>query len=199
MKNIITINRQFGSGGREIGKRLADELGWSYYDKELIAKIAEETGLCEDFIDKHDEKAMSTIYPFSFGKTFTAVYPVPENMIYITQTNIIKELAKKGNCVIIGRCASHILEEEAFKILIYSSNMDKRIDRCYDKVPEDKDKSRKEMESKIRYIDKQRNKYHEFYCGEKRLDINNYNLCIDTAELPIKAAVKLIASLYKAE
>ena len=197
MKNIITINRQFGSGGREIGKRLADELGWCYYDKELISKIAEETGLCKDFINKHDEKAIYNIYPFSFGKTFTAVYPVPENMIYIAQTNIIREIADAGDCIIIGRCASHILKDEAFKILVYSSDIDKVIDRCYEKVPADKDKSRKEMENKIKDIDKQRSKYHEFYTGEKRLDINNYNLCIDTAEIPIKEAVKLIASLYK--
>ena len=193
MRKLITINRQFGSGGREVGKRLADELQIAYYDKELISKISNETGLCDDYISQYEETAISRYYPFTFGRTFAFEYSVPQNTIYIAQTKVIKKLAHMQDCVIIGRCANYILGDEAFKVLIYSSDMDKRIDRCYDKVPADRDKSRDEMKKMINSVDKKRARYYDFYAGEKWLDINNYNLCIDTAKISIQDAVKLIA------
>lgn len=192
MKRIITINRQFGSGGREVGKRLADELKIAYYDKELIAKVAEETGFDLNYISRYEETAVSRYYPFSFGCTLSVGCDMPQDDIYIAQARIIKRLGEMQDCVIIGRCAGYILKDAAFKIFIYASSMKKRIERCYEKVPADRAKSEEEMKKSILSVDKCRSHYYAYYTGEKWLDMRNYNLCIDTAKISIKQAVKTI-------
>lgn len=159
MNTVITINRQFGSGGREVGKRLADALNIAYFDKEIINKIAEKTHLSPS---------------------------------YIEQTKIIKKLAEEQSCVIVGRCANNILKDSAFRVFIYSSDIEKRIQRCYDKVPTDKNKSREEMQKMILSIETQRAKYNQYYTGDDWMNMSNYNLCIDTAKVDIKKAVSLI-------
>ncbi len=106
MNKIVTISREFGSGGREIGKRLAEKLGYAYYDTEIINLLAKETGMSEDYIKNISEKS---VYPvaFQFGKTFTMTNSFYKNQtdILVKQTNIIKQIANRGNAVIVGRCA----------------------------------------------------------------------------------------------
>ncbi len=195
MKKVITINRQFSSGGREVAKRLADTLNLAYYDKELIAKISEQTNLAPSYIEQYSESATSRSFSFTFCRTLSRPTPElsPNDKIQIAQTKIIKELATTGNCVIVGRCANYALADEAFKVFIYSSDMDARVKRCFEKVEEDKEKTEQEMKKQIISIDKQRAKYHSYYTGQDWSDINNYNLCIDTAKISIKKAVELIA------
>ena len=197
MRKIITINRQFSSGGREIGKRLSEVLGIDYFDRELIDLIAKETNLHPDFISTHQESYLSMRFSFTYGRTFSISAPPITEQLQITQTNIIKDLAKSNDCIIVGRCASHILENEALKVLIYSSDMEQRIDRCYDKVPEDRLKSREEMRKDILAVDKNRGKYHLYYTGKKWLDIENYNVCIDTSKISVEQAVSMLAGLFK--
>ena len=194
MKKVVTINRQFGSGGREVGKRLADALNIAYYDHELINKIAEETNMHPDYIADCQELSVSRTYAISVGRTFSMPQLSPTDNIQIAQTKIIKKLGTEQDCVIVGRCANNILEETAFKVFIFSSDINARIQRCYDKVPEDKNKSEKEMQKSILAVDKKRAKYHSYYTGQEWLEISNYNLCIDTAKIDIKTAVELIAA-----
>ena len=140
MSKIITINRQFGSGGRELGKRLAEELGYAYYDNEIITQIAGRSGLAEDYVSSIVEKKPIVYYPITIGRTFLAHTPAPvdfNTQIYSEQHNIIKELASKSDCVIIGRCADYILSEhDPFKLFVYA-DMPSRMERCRAKAPTD--------------------------------------------------------------
>ena len=112
LNRIIRISREFGSGGREIGKRLADELGYAYYDKEIITEISNQTGLSKEYIKNISERGTVT-YPFQFAKSF-AMYSTMQNNqteVLVAQQKVIKEIAQKGNCVIVGRGANTILKE----------------------------------------------------------------------------------------
>ena len=199
MENIITINRQFGSGGREIGKRLADALHWKHFDKELLTELVKNTGFAQQYLEEYDEKVSPCTYPLTYGMTLHMPYFVPDNTLYIEQSHIIQQIGETGNAVIVGRCAPYLLRDKSFKVFVYSSDMNQRIDRCYAKNPADQDKTRKEMEKMIRDVDKQRAKYCNFYTGVDWMDMTSYNLCIDTAVIPIKKAVELIVDLYQSE
>lgn len=194
MNRCITIGREFGSGGREVAKRLADELDFAYYDNEIIRKIAEESGYSESVINKFSEAKITRQFPITFGRTFTYTPMININdEIFIHQKKIIKGFANTSNCIIVGRCADRILDvENPFKVFIYSSDMSKRVQRCYDKVPDDKHMSEKEMQKHILKVDKGRADYYNYYTDEVWGKMQNYNLCIDTAVFEPKEAVKLI-------
>ena len=193
MSNIITINRQFGSGGREVGKRLADALQCSYYDKELLEIIAKEVGYTTEYINQFDESATRT-YAYTFGRSFVTYQQTPADTIQLAYTNVIKSMAQKNDCVIMGRCANHSLRDQnPLKVFIYASDIDFKIARCFDKVPADKEfNTQKQMAKDILKVDKQRAKYHEYYTGQTWSDMSNYNLCIDTSKIGINKAVELI-------
>lgn len=195
MHKIITISRQFGSGGREIGRRLADTLTCAYYDKELLEAVANETGFDPDYINSFDE-TISQSYPYIFNRSFASYQQSPSEKIQLAYLKIIKDIAQKGNAVIIGRCAEYILKEsKPFKVFIYASDINYRIERCYTKVPEDRVyKTETQMLKEIVAIDKERAKYYEYYSSKKWSDMTNYNLCIDTASVGIENAVKIIKS-----
>lgn len=192
MKQIITINRQFGSGGREVGKRLADALGIRYYDKELINKIADATQFHPDYIEGVQESISSRHFFLTYGQTFATPHMMPSEQIQIAQTEIITKLAEQEDCIIVGRHANYTLGEKAFKVFIYSTDMEARIKRCYEKVPTDRNKTPEQMRKDILKIDKQRRQYHNYYTAEEWRDMSGYNLCIDTAKVPVKKAVELI-------
>ena len=195
MVKLITINRQFGSGGREVGKRLSDALQSAYYDNELLSAIAKETGLSANFVDNFDEVPARN-YRFTHSCSFASYQQPLIEQLQIAQTKILNEVATRGSAVIIGRCADYVLREyKPFKVFIYSSDMDFRVTRCFDKVPEDiQIKTHKEMENEILSIDKKRAKYYEYNTGQKWLDMSNYNLCIDISKIGVKRAVEIILS-----
>lgn len=198
MNKIITINREFGSGGREIGKRVADILSIAYYDKEIVDKIAEETKYNPQYIENFSESIASRSYPIVFSKTLMSIYTPPNDTIQSIQAKIIRDMASISNCIIVGRCASDILrKEDILKVFIYSSSMEQRINRCYDKVPSDRDKSKEEMKKLIMSTDKAREKYHNYYTLNKWKDMTKYNLCIDTSKINVKIASQIIAEAYK--
>ena len=131
MNRIITISREFGSGGREIGKRLADELGFSYYDREIITEVAKETEMAEKYIQNISEKGVSP-YPFQFAKSF-AVYSnlqKQQTEILVAEQKIIKQIAQNGDCVIVGRCANSILKEYNPMNIFVCAIMESKIARC---------------------------------------------------------------------
>lgn len=196
MNKIITISREFGSGGREIGKRLADELGFAYYDSEIINMLAKETGLSHKYIENISEKGLYP-YPFQFGKSFVmsnSMHSI-QNEVLVAQNKIIKEIAEKGNCIIVGRGADVILRDYSpMKIFVYSS-LDSKLARCKAKASADEKLTDDEMIKKIKEVDKNRQKLYDVLSSASWGDKQNYNLCINTSNLKIKSIIKPL-SLY---
>lgn len=194
MNKIITISREFGSGGKEIGKRLSDKLNFAYYDKEIITELAKETGMSEEYIQNISEKG---IYPvsFNFGKTFSryGILQSGQTEILVKQQEILKKIAEKGNCVIVGRGADVILKNyNTMNIFVYS-NMESKIERCKIKAPENENLTEKELEKKIIQVDKNRKKFHELISNLEWGDKKNYHLCINTAGLEIKEIIPAVS------
>lgn len=191
MNKIITISREFGSGGKEIGKRLADELGYAYYDGEIVNLLAKETGLSKKYIENISEKGIYP-YPFNFGKTFYALNTMQNDQsdVLIKQTKIIKEIASKSNCVIVGRGADVILNDyDSINIFVYA-NMDYKVKRCFEKASEDEKLTVKEITQKIKQIDKNRKKFHDLLSSRSWGSKENYDLCINTSNVNIKNIIK---------
>lgn len=187
MNKIITISREFGSGGREIGKRLSDELGFSYYDREIITEIAKETGMTEEYIKNISEKGVYP-YAFQFAKSFAMYSSLQSNQteILVAQTKLLKEIAKNRNCIIIGRGANIILKDyNPMNIFVYA-DMESKINRCRKKAKEDERLTDKEMEKKMIQIDNARKNYHQLISNLEWGNKRNYHLCINTTDVEIK-------------
>ncbi len=199
-KHIITVGRQFGSGGRELGKAVADALGIKYYDKELISLAAKESGYNPEIFENVDERATnSLLYSLSMGiynigNGYAPMSDMPVNdQLYLLQHKIIRELAASP-CVIVGRCADYILRDNKnlLRLFIYA-NMEDRIKNAVKihNVPENK------AESVIKKTDKTRANYYSFYSNRKWGSIDNYDLCINTSTIPREAAIKMICSIVE--
>lgn len=203
MNKIITIGREFGSGGRELGKRLAEILGFAYYDEEIITAIAQRSALAEDYVNQVVEHKIHTYYPITVASTLAAspedsVYSINRS-IYSAQRDILEEMAKKSNCVIVGRCADHILAEyHPFRLFVYA-DMPSKIARCREKGEVDQNMTDKELEKQIRSVDKARAQYYRFYTGESLEDRLTYDLGVNTSGLLIKDLAIAIAALVKSQ
>lgn len=195
---IITISREFGSGGREIGKRLADELGIAYYDKEIISKIADKTGLTEEYIQEVSEKGNYS-YPFQFAKSFAMYSNLQSSQteILVQQQKIIKEIAQKGDCVIVGRGANVILKEQRPMNIFVYADMTSKIERCRQKNEEEKELTDKELQNKIKQIDKNRKKFHSIISSVEWGEKSNYDLCINTTNIEIKDIISPLANYVR--
>ncbi len=198
---IITIGRQFGSGGREIGEALAKKLNIPYYDKELISLAAKESGVDAEIFNNVDERATnSLLYSlsmgiYSFGSNFAGSSDLPVNdRLYILQHQIIKKLASEGPCVIVGRCADYVLKDfdNCVNIFIHA-DMEYRKQRAI----EIHDVKKNKAEQIINKTDKVRANYYGFYSGQKWGFAQNYDLSIDSSKLTKEQAVDLIASYLK--
>ena len=203
MNRIITIGREFGSGGRELGRRLADKLGAAYYDREIVAEIAKRTSLSENYIQQVMEHRPIVAFPIHVGRSFSIplMNPVWEQgqAIYQEQHAIIREMARKSDCVIVGRCADYILREQGpFRLFVYA-DMEHRVARCRATMegtsPEGGTMTDKELRQHIQVIDKNRAKYYEFYTGQAWGNRMNYDLCINTTSLDLEKAAGLVAGL----
>lgn len=200
MNRIIAIGREFGSGGRELGRRLSEKLGFAYYDQEIISEIARRTEMSEQYVQSIVEHKPSFSFPIHIGRSF---YPAPTPVfdqsmtVYQEQARIITEMAQKSDCVIVGRCGDYILKEyEPFRIFVYA-DMESKIKRCRQKASEEEQMSDKELKQHILGIDKKRAKYYEFYTGHKWGDKLNFDLCINTSRAVIKAIVPAVAGLFE--
>lgn len=190
---IITISREFGSGGRELGKRLADMLNVAYYDTEIITEIAKQTNLDENYVSTISEKGVPS-FNFHFGHTFGATINQTAMDVVIAQHKVVKELAKKGDCIIVGRCADRILRDQnPLRIFVYA-DMDSKIRRCREKNPEDNGLDDKQMMKKIKSIDNGRKKMHEFVSGGEWGDMKEYDLCVNTTDVSVK---EIVSSIYE--
>ena len=194
MNKIVTISREFGSGGKEIGKRLADKLGYSYYDSEIITLLAKETGMSEEYIKNISEKGVYP-YAFQFAKSF-AMYGAMQNNqteLLVAQTKVLKQIAQKGNAVIVGRGASSILSEyNPMSIFVYA-NMESKINRCKEKAKEDENLTEKELEHKIKDIDKSRKAFNDLISNAEWGKKENYDLCVNTSNVKIKSIIPSLA------
>ncbi len=194
MNKIITISREFGSGGKEIGKRLADELGYSYYDSEIITLLAKETGMSEEYIKNISEKGIYP-YAFQFAKSFAMYSTMQSNQteILVKQAEILKQIAQKGNAIIVGRGANTILREyNPMNIFVYA-NIESKINRCRQKAKEDENLTDKELEKKIKVIDKNRKAFNSLISNAEWGMKENYNLCINTSNIEIKTIIPSLA------
>ena len=199
---VITISRQFGSGGRTIGKELAERLGVPYYDKELVDAVAKESGFSHEFIEEIGEYA-SVTSSFLFNIAVSS-HPMGlvdsmsvSDKLYVYQTNVIRDLADKGPCVIVGRCADYILREQhPFRIFVYA-DMESRIARTRSREESGEKLTDKEYRKQIENMDKARAKYYAFYTDMKWGDKLNYDLCVNTTNLDIPSVVQVLAKLFK--
>ena len=194
MKSIITISREFGSGGRTIGRLAAEKLGYAFYDKELIEKVAGETHLSPEFIKESGEYAPSTnLFSYAFvGRSMNG--HSTEDYLWSAQQKIILELAGKGRCVIVGRCADYILEnrEDCFNVFIHS-DIENRVKRIIEKYGENGIHPEKRIKDK----DKKRKINYEYYTDRVWGMSQNYHLALDSGVLGIQTCVDLIINAGK--
>lgn len=188
---IITISRQYGSGGAEIGEKLAKELNVPFYDRNIITMAAEKSGFSEDLFDKLDKRATNSfLYSLTmFGSTGVNGMTLTDQL-FLTQCSIIKELAAKGSCVIVGRCADHVLREEKnlFNFFL-NGKLEERIQRAAQEYCI-KDRA----EEVVAKFDKQRATYYNYYTGKRWGNAENYDLCVNTCKLGVDNTVSLLKS-----
>lgn len=200
MHKIITIGREFGSGGRELGKRLAEQLGCAYYDQEIIAEIAARTELSESYVRQIIERKPPFSYPIHIGRSFqpmTNYHASQSQTIYKEQFQLIRELAAQSDCVIVGRCADYILREQRpFRIFVYA-DMDAKLARCRAKAPEQEALTDRQLQQEIRRVDKERAQYYDFCTDKKWGARENYDLCINTTNVEIKQVARLLAKMLE--
>ena len=194
---VVTISRQYGSGGREVGQKLAERLGIPCYDKELINLAAQQSGFSPSHFEEPDQQATnSMLFSLLRAGTMMNSYDLPLNdKIYLIQSKVIQELAEKGPCVIVGRCSDYILEERphCVKAFLYAP-LPLRVERgekAYG-LPSDK------AEDIIVKTDKRRAAYYNYYTGIKFGDARHYNICLDTLSVGIESAVDTLEVYVKA-
>ena len=194
-KNIITISREFGSGGRSIAKAVAERLGYDYYDSELVQRVADETGFSADYIADAGEyapgKSMLS-YAFSSGTPHSGNAMSATDFLWAAQCRIIKELAEKGHCVIVGRCADHILRDrdDCLNVFIHADKAykAKRIVELYgvtDKSPE-KRLADKDGKRRINY---------KYFTGKEWGNPENYHICLNSSYFGLDKCADIIAEL----
>lgn len=194
--HIITIGHEFGSGGRELGKRLADALGYVYYDKEIVSEIAEKINLDESYVEDNAEQIPTTSSHYVVGSTFSHISPMNERTIQVIteQRAILQRIAQKGeNCVIVGRAADITLAGYApLKIFVYADTASK-LRRCKSRADTQEQMTDKEMLRKMKRIDKARAQYYDMISTTEWGKKNAYQLCINTTDVSIKAIVPMVA------
>lgn len=195
-KTIITIGRQFGSGGHDIGEALAKELGIKLYDKDMLKRAAKESGLCEELFETHDEKPTNSFLyslvmdTYSLGYSAGTFSDMPINhKVFLAQFDAIKKIADDESCVMVGRCADYALEgrDDVINVFIYA-DLDKRIRR----VARELDITDAKAKDIINKNDKRRASYYNYYTNKEWGAANGYDLCINSAKLGIDGAVKAI-------
>ncbi len=192
---VITISREFGSGGRTIGKMLAEELGIPCYDREIIEKVAQESGFDKGYIEEMGEYTkggfLNTIFSNHGYNDYT---PSNEDSIWKIQSTIIRNLAAEGPCVIVGRCADYILRDDpdVLRVFVHAS-IENRAKRIVEVYGEREDSPEKRLKDK----DKKRSAYYDYYTDMKFGDGRNYQVSLDSGELGIENCVKILKEVAK--
>lgn len=190
-QGIITISREFGSGGRTIGKAVARKLGIPCYDAELITEMAKQSGFAEDYVREAGEYAPGGLLNSMF--TSRAGGPTNEDILWQIQCNMVAQLAKKGSCVIVGRCGDYILRDrpDVLKVFVHADMAfrAKRIVEVYGQREES-------PEQRLKEKDKRRSTYYRFYTGRKWGQLDTYDLMLNSGVLGIEKCTELICTIF---
>ena len=194
-RTVITIGREFGSGGHEIGMKLAEKLGIKCYDKELLELAAKESGLCEELFASQDEKPTNSFLyslvmdTYSLGYTKSYVDMPINHKVFLAQFDAIKKLAERESCVIVGRCADYALEDNPYAVSVFiKASLDERVQRIK-RIYELNDSKAADL---IQKTDKRRASYYNYYSSKKWGEAKSYNLCIDSGLVGIDGAIDMI-------
>lgn len=195
-KTVITIGRQFGSGGREVGRRVADALGVPYYDKDLLARAAQESGMARELFENFDEAPTNSLLyslsmgAYSMGNLNAAAFNLPLNhKVFLAQFDAIKKLAEEGGCVIVGRCADYALASHPHLVSVFiHADLKKRAARVaeYDGI------SLREAEERALKTDKKRASYYNFYSNKKWGAVDSYHLSVNSGAIGLDNTVRLV-------
>ena len=198
---VITVGRQYGSGGRFVAKKLAEKLGIPYYDKELLTLAAKDSGICQEMFEDYDEKPTRSLL-FSLvtgvqmrGDTGNVYMDMPLNhKIFLAQFDTIRNIAAKGPCVIVGRCADYVLRDMRNVVNVFiKADMEARKARAVTYYGLDGAKA----EEAIRKMDKQRASYYNYYATATWGSVDNYDLCVDTGAVGVDGAVEIITQFVE--
>lgn len=200
-KVVITIARQYGSGGRTVGEMLSKDMGIHYYDKELIKLASEESGINERLFVNADEKIKMTKLFKMVKNIYTGQLILPESDDFVSDKNlfnyqakVIKNLAEEESCVIVGRCADYVLKDydNVLSVFVHAPK-----DYCMEQAAKKVSMPSKELEKYIAKIDKRRADYYKFYTGREWTDARNYDLCLDSSKLGFERCVEEIKAYIK--
>ena len=193
--SIITIGREYGSAGRQIGQEVARYFGIKCYDKELLEHAANDSGICKELFENHDEKPTNSFLyslvmdTYSLGYTSSYSDMPINHKVFLAQFDAIKKLAERESCVIIGRCADYALEDNPYAMSIYiKADMDKRVKRIMTKYQLNESKA----SDMIQKEDKRRASYYNYYSSKKWGEAKSYDLCIDSGLVGIDGAIDII-------
>jgi cytidylate kinase len=193
MKRIITVSREFGSGGREVGLQLAQALHIPFYDKELIALAAKAGGLSPAILEQYEEAALKTNFITARPALF-ALYQQPiTDKIFVAQCHVIRKLAEQGPCVIVGRCADYVLQDSVLNVFVHA-DMPAKVRR---KLSMDTGIPESEMEKHILLTDKKRQKYYAYYTNQVWGEAKNYHLSVNSSMTGIQGCIETILCYYK--
>lgn len=195
---VITIGRSYGSGGRTMGRMLAEELGIDCYDMELLKLASEESGISESLFGESDEKLtkhglfriVKGVYSGNIIAPDKSDFTSPENL-FNYKAKVIKQLAESTSCIIIGRCADYILKDydNVIKLFFYAP-----MDSCIERVKDMYGYPEEEIVKKINKIDKERAEYYEYYTGRKWNDASNYDMCLNTESMSYETCIEMVKS-----
>lgn len=199
--SVITIGRQFGSGGRYVGQLLAQKLDIPFYDKELLTEASKESGICEEIFEDHDEKPtrsllFSLVTGVQMHADVSSMYmDMPLNhKIFLAQFDAIRKIASQGPCVIVGRCGDYVLRDMPNEISFFvKADMNSRVARAVRYYGVDPQKA----EETLRKADKRRANYYNYYATATWGDVNNYDLCVDTGAVGVEGAVDVMAQFVE--
>ena len=197
---IITISREFGSGGRELGKRLAEALHIPCYDHQIIEMIAKENGLNADYVANVGEKCIEAAYPMTIGHRL-AMMPVTVMdqpiRVAVAQRQLLEKFAQQGDCVVVGRCADVILKDYHPLNLFVYANAESKIQRCIDRAPEGEHLSRNDIARRMKQVDKNRAQYRQMFADSKWGAKETYHLCVNTSGHQIKDLIPGLAAFVR--
>lgn len=195
MGYVITIGRQFGSGGHEVAKKLSELLGIKYYDKNIIELASEKSGISKQIFENSDEKHNSFLYSLSMAHYSSFVSHnylndiITNDKIFLIQSNIIKDIAQKESCIFVGRCADYILSDHPNKLSVFiQAGQNPKVKR----VMESMDLKQSAAETLIKKTDKSRAAFYNFYSNNTWGVADTYDICINTDKFGIEGAAKLI-------
>lgn len=199
--SIITIGRQCGSYGRQIGQEVADYFGIKYYDKELLEHAAKESGICKEVLENHDEKPANSFlyslvmdtYSFAYSSSNFSGMPI-NHKVFLAQFEAIKKLAGEGPCVMVGRCADYALADntDCFSVFVHA-DQEIRIQNIIKKYA----KSPRDAKDMVLKTDKSRSSYYNYYTNKKWGAAEGYSLCIDSGKFGIEGAVRAIVEAVR--